>query len=207
MFPEDREFTPIDGVNLVTGLLDAVELQIVPVTRRGVAAGNKLFGAAVLDRSTLEPVVVGTNEETENPLLHGEVSAINAFWAMPAADRPRPESCVFLSTHEPCSLCLSAITWSGFEVFAYLFTYEDSRDAFAIPHDLRILEEVFGVADGAYRRSNAFWTAFSIPELVDSLPPSDAGPARDRLDRLRAIYDELSATYQSSKDGTDIPLN
>ena len=50
----------------------------------------------------------------------------------------------------------------GFDNFYYFFTYEDSRDAFGIPHDLKILKEVFGVDDGGYRRSNAFWTAYSI---------------------------------------------
>ena len=207
MFPEAGEFAPDGDVNLVTALLDVVEHHIVPATRRGVAGGNKLFGAAVLDRSSLEPIVVGTNRETENPLFHGEVSALNDYWAMPSADRRPPESCVFLSTHEPCSLCLSAITWSGFDVFAYVFSYEDSRDAFAIPHDLRILEEVFGVTDGSYRRTNEFWTAYSVPDLARSLPPSDASAARLRLERLRAVYDELSDTYQASKDGTDIPLS
>lgn len=207
MFPEGRGFAPVGDVNVVTQLLDAVEQLIVPATRRGVATGNKVFGAAVLDRSSLEPIVVGTNRETENPLFHGEVSTLNDYWAIPVADRLPPQSCLFLSTHEPCSLCLSAITWSGFDVFAYVFSYEDSRDAFAIPHDLRILEEVFGVVDGAYRRTNHFWTAHSVPDLVEALPASDASAGRARLDDLRTIYDELSATYQALKDGTDIPLN
>lgn len=38
---------------------------------------------------------------------------------------------------------LSGITWGGWDNFFYLFTYEDTRDAFSIPHDIRILEEVF----------------------------------------------------------------
>jgi tRNA(Arg) A34 adenosine deaminase TadA len=37
---------------------------------------------------------------------------------------------------------LSGITWGGFDNFYYLFTFEDTRDAFGIPHDIRILEEV-----------------------------------------------------------------
>ena len=32
----------------------------------------------------------------------------------------------FLSSHEPCSLCLSAITFSGFDNFYYLFPYEST---------------------------------------------------------------------------------
>ncbi|MGI9615912.1 MAG: nucleoside deaminase [Acidimicrobiales bacterium] len=207
MFPKAGETGPNGDVNLVTRLLDVVENEIVPITRQGVSEGNKLFGAAVLDRSSLRPVVVGTNRETQNPLLHGEISALNDYWALPAGDRTSPAACVFLSTHEPCSLCLSAITWSGFDSFYYLFSYEDSRDAFAIPHDLRILEEVFGVADGAYRRTNAFWSAHDIADLVESLPAEAATAARHRLDRLRAVYDELSASYQATKDNTEIPLN
>lgn len=207
MFPKAGETGPNAEVNVVTRLLDVVENEIVPITRQGVSKGNKLFGAAVLERSSLRPVAVGTNQETQNPLLHGEVSALNDYWALPPGDRVGPEECVFLSTHEPCSLCLSAITWSGFDSFYYLFSYEDSRDAFAIPHDLRILEEVFGVADGAYRRTNAFWSAHDIVGLVESLPAAEAAEARGRLDRLRAVYAELSAEYQATKDKTGIPLN
>jgi len=149
-------------------LLDIIDLEILPLTAPGVAAGNKIFGAALLRKSDLSVVVAGTNDETDNPLLHGEVSTLNQFYEMP--DRPSTRDLTFLSTHEPCSLCLSAITWAGFDSFYYFFSYQDSRDAFAIPHDLRILKEVFGLDDGGYRRSNAFWTAYSIPELVESEP-------------------------------------
>jgi hypothetical protein len=116
MFPKRTESGSLGDVTLVTRLLDVVEHQIVPLTREGVAGGNKLFGA----------------------------------------------------THEP--------------------------------------EEVFGVADGGYRRSNAFWTAYGLADLVESLPEDDAVGPRGRLGDLRSIYDELSAGYQATKDGNDIPL-
>ena len=41
----------------------------------------------------------------------------------------------------------SGITWRGFDNFYYLFTYEDTRDGFGIPHDIRILKEVYAVPD------------------------------------------------------------
>lgn len=187
-------------------MIEVLEHDVVPLTRAGVEAGNKVFGAAVIERDSLELVVAGTNNEVENPLLHGEISALNAYWALPPGDRPAPSSCLFLSTHEPCSLCLSAITWSGFDNFTYLFTYEDSRDAFAIPHDLRILNEVFGVVDGNYRRTNAFWRASALSELVAAAPPPERGALQAGIDRLRATYAELSAIYQSVKDRSEIPL-
>ena len=123
-----------------------MERDILPMTERGVAAGNKIFGAALLRKSDFSVVIAGTNAETDNPLLHGEISTLNKFYEMNG--RPSTRDLVFLSTHEPCSLCLSAITWCGFDNFYYFFTFEDSRDAFGIPHDLKIL-----------RRSSASRTA------------------------------------------------
>jgi tRNA(Arg) A34 adenosine deaminase TadA len=76
---------------------------------------------------------------------------------MDPAKRPDTKDCIFIATHEPCSLCLSAITWTGFDNFWYLFSYTSTKDAFNIPHDLKILDEVFAVKNGNYRRENSFW--------------------------------------------------
>ena len=194
------------GANSIAArLLDVLERDIIPMTERGVAAGNKIFGAAVLRKSDFSVVIAGTNSETDNPLLHGEISTLNQFYDMP--DRPSTRDLVFLSTHEPCPLCLSAITWAGFDNFYYFFSFEDSRDAFDIPHDLKILKEVFGVADGEYRASNAFWTAYSIPDLVNAEPEPPRGHLQQQEQRIRARYAELSDQYQLSKGDNDIPFN
>ncbi|RYP55137.1 hypothetical protein DL768_000256 [Monosporascus sp. mg162] len=94
-------------------------------------------------------ITVATNDERASPLLHGEINCIHQFFASsssPGTSRPvAPGDCVFLATDEPCSQCLSGIACAGFDNFFHLFTHEDSRDLFAVPHDIRILEEVFRV--------------------------------------------------------------
>ncbi|MGB0747678.1 MAG: nucleoside deaminase [Magnetospiraceae bacterium] len=198
---------PLDSAALAARLLDVIENDILPKTRVGVAAGNKLFGAAILKKEDLSLVIAGTNNEVENPLWHGEVATLKAFYEMPAEERPATRDCVFLATHEPCSLCLSAITWTGFDNFYYLFGYTDTRDAFNIPHDLNILKEVFKVEGGAYARSNAYWDSHDLRFVVEGLPDDQRADLHCQITRIVAAYDEASASYQASKGGADIPLD
>lgn len=192
---------------LLDRLLDVIERDVVPMTAAGVAKGNKLFGAAILNKADGSLVLAETNNELENPLWHGEVHALKRFYEMPKDMRPATGDCIFLATHEPCSLCLSAITWTGFDNFYYLFSHEDSRDAFAIPHDLKILKEVFTLEPGGYAAENAFWKSYSIRRLAAALPEPDRARVEARIAAIAKTYDDLSAVYQESKDDNDIPLN
>ena len=194
-------------VSLIDRLLDVIEHDILPRTAAGVAEGNKLFGAAILRKADRSLVLAETNNETENPLWHGEVHALKRFYEMPKASRPETKDCIFLATHEPCSLCLSAITWTGFDNFYYLFSHEDSRDSFAIPHDLRILKEVFTLDPGGYNAENAYWKSYSIRRLARALPDAERKRLEERIDAISKRYDDLSEAYQSGKADNDIPLN
>ena len=81
------------------------------------------------------------------------------------------------------------------------------RDTFAIPHDLRILKEVFGLEPGGYNASNLYWTSYAIPRLVAGLCGARPGDTQARSATLAAKYAALSRRYQESKAGNAIPLN
>jgi tRNA(Arg) A34 adenosine deaminase TadA len=197
--------------DLVSRLLAVTESSIVPLTRAQVASGSKLFGAAILSRSTLEPITVETNNERASPLLHGEINCIQTFFASPKEGRPETKDCVFFATHEPCSLCLSGITWSGFNEFYYLFTYEDSRDLFGIPYDIDILQSVYQVpsptdtpetlaARPLYNRTNKFFKARSVADVVATIEDeAEKTKWTAEIARVKEMYNELSDTYQKGK--------
>ncbi|KAF2822590.1 cytidine deaminase-like protein [Ophiobolus disseminans] len=199
---------------LVSSLLQIVSDFIIPLTRTGVSSGSKLFGAAIISRKDLTSLTIATNNERVSPLLHGEINCIQQFFTVDypdSATRPSPsKDCIFFATHEPCSLCLSGITWSGFNEFYYLFTYEDSRDLFSIPYDIDILEQVFRVKGeetnqqvekrALYNRTNKFFIARSVADVIAKVEDEEE---RNRLmgeiERVKGLYSGLSETYQEGK--------
>lgn len=206
----------MDKADLISRLLDVIEYDIAPLTRGGVARGNKLFGAAILRKSDLSVIVAETNNEIENPLWHGEMHAIKRFFELSVAQRPEPKDCLFLATHEPCSLCLSGITWSGFDNFYYLFSHQDSRDSFAIPYDIQILKAIYAVPDPdrstvsddrpLYNRTNRYWTSYNIAQLIAGLDRSHKEALLERFDNLSGLYADLSQIYQRGRGSKGIPL-
>ena len=67
---------------LFNRLMDVIEYDVAPLTRKRVAIGCKVFGAAVLRKDDLSLVLAETNMEAFSPLWHGEVYAIKQFWEL-----------------------------------------------------------------------------------------------------------------------------
>eukprot|EP00798_Chlamydomonas_sp_ICE-L_P021374 gene21374-28318_t len=193
---------------LISRLLDTISDDVLPLTEAAVKLGNKVFGAALLRKSDLSTYLAETNNEIESPLHHGEMHLLKKYHEIPSSDRIPPKDLLFLSTHEPCTMCLSAITWAGFDNFYYFFSHVDSRDSFVIPHDLKILKEVFNLDAGGYRTQNDYWTSFSIRGMVSSMGDASTKAALEaKVDAIFQRYNAASEVYQSSKADNIIPLN
>ena len=173
-------------------VLSSIEEEILPQTTTQLARGNKMFGAAVLDAFTGDTVVAATNLETACPIHHGEVVAIEAWSQL--KKRPRASECLFVATHEPCCLCVSAIVWSGFERCVFLFPYETTKRQ-GIPHDLDIMYELWRVE--RYQRRNRYLATSGVSTLIAALPPSsERADLEARVSKLAAAYDALADSYK-----------
>ncbi len=176
-----------------TAMCDTVENDIIPLTRRGVKMGAKVFGAALFDRESHRLVVASTNHEASSPLYHGEVYAIKEFYEL--QNHPKPETCMMLATHQPCCMCASAIAWGGFPEVWYIFGYDKTGSDFNIPHDQKMIRDIFGATEP--NPDNSYYTMRSLESIVPTL--KDPAAAQKRLSDIRAAYAELSAIYQAGE--------
>lgn len=184
-------------------ILDVFLNNLIPETELSVKKGNKIFGAFVIKKTDFKLIVTGTNNEIVNPLFHGEISTIFNFFK---PNNINAKDYIFVSSHEPCSLCLSAITWSGFESFYYFFPYHETNDTFNILHDLNILKEVFFIKNGNYNRNNIYWKSYSIIDEIRKLNLKYMDDLLIKVDKITKLYQNLSLNYQKSKIFNNIPL-
>jgi len=184
-------------------ILDIFLNNLIPDTKISVSKGNKIFGSFVIKKNNLNLIVTGTNNEMENPLFHGEISTIINFFKL---SNLNPKEYLFISSHEPCSLCLSAITWSGFDNFYYFYPYEETKFTFNIPHDLKILKEVFKIDNGEYTKKNNYWQSHSIIKNIKDLQNTENEKLFPKIKEIKKLYVDLSKNYQSVKISNNIPL-
>lgn len=201
------------ATDLLNAFCTCIEKDIHPLSADAVAKGSKLFGAAILKKSDLSVVYADTNQERGSPLWHGETWTIKQFFEIPADQRPDVKDCLFLTTHEPCSLCLSAITWSGFDNFVYMYTYEETHHIFECHGDLDFFNAVFHVEPGTaqqasidgkqkqvrpqYNLRNDCFVALSFAELVAAIEdPSQRQQWADKVESVKVSYGRLSEAYR-----------
>ncbi len=183
-------------------ILDIFIDELIPLSNIAINKGNKIFGAFIVKKSDLSIVCMGTNEETKNPLFHGEISALFNLYE---TKYNNTKDYYFISSHQPCSLCLSAITWSGFDNFYYFFPYEDTKHTFNIPHDLKILDEVFKIKKGNYQKKNQYWHSYSIISEIKKLGLENQ--LSEKITKINDEYQKMSKIYQERKINNNIPLN
>lgn len=197
---DDAKRPPLEATSTqLKSMLDCIEHEIMPITEKGVAAGNKVFGAGIL-RPDFTTLYVDTNTETTCPIFHGEVATIyNWSQQTPPEDRgPVAQSSIFLSTHEPCCMCVSSILWAGFNKVYYFFPYSITADQ-GIPHDINTMHELWGV--NTYRKQNKYLSSACIMDLVDGVSDDDPLKAQllEQQQRLLQKYDVLANKYHTEK--------
>ena len=177
---------------LYNRLCDIIETNILPLTSQMTLVGNKVFGAAVLLKKDLSLVLASTNHEAFSPLWHGEVYCIKQFFEKQG--HPEPKDCIFLATHEPCCMCTSSIAWSGFDEVYYLFGYEETEDEFNIPHDQKMIKDIFGCKEPNH--DNSYFKMFNMVKEINKFNEEEKKKALERYEIIRKKYMIVSEQYQ-----------
>jgi tRNA(Arg) A34 adenosine deaminase TadA len=182
---------------LVIAALLKVADHIIPLLRQSVSEGNFPFGASILRKTDLTPITVSVNKFQESPILHGETNCIREFFLTPPKDRPDATECLFFATHEPCSMCLSAVAFNRFPVIYYLFTYEDTSEVFGSPLDLQITNALFGTKTASsrphYNQKNEFWSACSVDDLLEEVKnDEERRRLKCEIQGVKQLYNEFS---------------
>ncbi len=75
------------------------------------------FAAMVVNKQNGSIVSVGLNNSRRNPLLHGEIVAMNN--AIKKTPDINWKQMILITTAEPCAMCMSDIIWAGIPLTVY----------------------------------------------------------------------------------------
>lgn len=172
-------------------LLALAEDTLIPAVRSCVATGNTPFAATILD-ANLTPLETSANNDASTPVSHAETNCIHSFLALPESTRPAASDVILLSTHEPCAMCLGAVCWASIKTVYFLFTYDETKGVFGMGEDIEIAE-VFGARGPPwYNRTNKFFTARPVAELLEGVKDDRERVALgEEVERVKALLSEL----------------
>lgn len=98
------------------------------------------FGAIVVDRSKNVVMAEGVNQSNINPLLHGEIVAINN--TVERLGDVGWSALTLFTTAEPCPMCMSAILWCGLDSVVFGTTIPTLTDLGWNQMNIRAVEVV-----------------------------------------------------------------
>ena len=83
--------------------------------RQAIAAAKRNprapFGAVIARASDGEVLAEGVNSSAQDPILHGEIAAIEDY--VRRHGNRDWQTTILYTTAEPCPMCMSAIVWAG----------------------------------------------------------------------------------------------
>lgn len=85
--------------------------------------GNNGFGAVIVKDNKILLRTHDKEETESDPTSHAELNAIRL--AAQKCGR-NLESCILISTHEPCPMCITAIIWSGIKILVYGYSINEA---------------------------------------------------------------------------------
>ncbi len=99
--------------------------------KKAIEVGNKKaapynFGAVVVKDGEVIAEDHGHVQETNNPSLHAETSAI--IQACQKLGAHNVDGCVLYASHEPCMMCMNCAAWAHIERIVYVTPASEQED-------------------------------------------------------------------------------
>lgn len=91
--------------------------------KKSLREGNSGFGAVIAKGDAIISKAHDTDTVSKDPTAHAELSAIRLASKILNGSF---ESCMLVSTHEPCPMCSMAVVWSGIKHIAFGYSIKEA---------------------------------------------------------------------------------